>query len=533
MNKTEIKNSKLVKNIKKISLFAVQVVKVGFEYIYKKAKEVVSKKFKGIKWNEAFKNILKKIGNSIKTLSNVGKAISILLIVIVVGLFVLHGYFISHFPSNTYINGVEVSDMSLAEARNALAEACNSYQLTLIEKDGKTESIKAPEIKMTINIDDDFDDILKFKSGYFRLFAVLKNTKPDAGDTITYTYDNDLLNKRIAELDCLTKTSSRKPVNAELYYSDGEFKIKPATTGDEVNAELLKNKIENAINNQEAFIDLEVENLYALPEILTDDPGLVAKKESMDKLAGIDIALKFGDTVEKITPETVASWYSSGTDGSLRFEDSKIDEYVSQLAEKYNTISLPKLFVTHYGETIEIGNSYYGWELDNEYASQMLKTYINEKRSISIDLTDRSEESDKWWLKVASGYGELDYYGKTYAEVSIGEQYMWMYMDGEIVFESEVVTGLPDSEHDTPVGIYSIIYKEQNATLRGADYETEVAYWMVFTYDIGFHDADWQSAFGDDIYEYSGSHGCVNLPVDAAGELFDLVYAGMPVFVYY
>ena len=51
MNKTEIKNSKLVKNIKKISLFAVQVVKVGFEYIYKKAKEVVSKKFKGIKWN--------------------------------------------------------------------------------------------------------------------------------------------------------------------------------------------------------------------------------------------------------------------------------------------------------------------------------------------------------------------------------------------------------------------------------------------------------------------------------------------------
>ena len=513
-------------------MFAVQVVKVGFEYLYRKIKEAVLSKIKGKTFKGPFKNSFVNIGKRVKTLSVAGKSTAIVLLIIVIGMFVLHGYFTSHFPSNTYIYGVEVSDMSLKEARDALAQSCNNYQLTLIEKNGKTEIIKATEINMTVIIDDAFDDILKFKSGYFRLFAVLKNQSPDPGDTITYTYDKNLLNKRISELDCLTNTSPNEPVDAKLYYSDGEFKIQPSSTGDEVNAELLKSKIESAIDDQDLFLNLEDENLYSQPEVLSDDPILASKKEVFDKLTGIDITLRFGDAVEKITPEIVASWYVFDSSGQLRFDDSRIDDYVSELADKYNTISLPKLFVTHYDETIEIGNSYYGWQLDNEYASQMIRSYISEKKSISLDLTDRSEESDKWWLKVAAGYGDYNYYGKTYAEVSINEQYMWMYMDGQIVFESEVVTGTPDEEHDTPVGIYSIIYKEQNATLRGEDYETEVAYWMVFTYDIGFHDADWQSSFGDDTYEYSGSHGCVNLPVDAAEELYDLVYVGMPVFVY-
>ena len=188
--------------------------------------------------------------------------------------------------------------------------------------------------------------------------------------------------------------------------------------------------------------------------------------------------------------------------------------------------------MTHDGSVIYIGNSYYGWQLDQEYAAETIIKCVNERSSLSLDLTDHSEESSKWWTKTAAAYDKYNYYGSTYAEVSIDAQYMWMYENGEVALESDVVTGRPDSEHDTPIGIYSIIYKEQNATLRGEDYETEVAYWMVFTFDIGFHDADWQYAFGDDMYYENGSHGCVNLPMEVAEELYDLVYPGMPVFVY-
>ena len=50
-----------------------------------------------------------------------------------------------------------------------------------------------------------------------------------------------------------------------------------------------------------------------------------------------------------------------------------------------------------------------------------------------------------------------------------------------------------------------------------------------FQTGIGFHDASWRSKFGGTIYQYSGSHGCINLPVDKAKLLYEKVYKGMPV----
>ena len=46
------------------------------------------------------------------------------------------------------------------------------------------------------------------------------------------------------------------------------------------------------------------------------------------------------------------------------------------------------------------------------------------------------------------------------------------------------------------------------------------------------HDASWRSRFGGDIYQYAGSHGCVNLPGDKAKELFGLCKVGDVVVVH-
>ena len=59
-------------------------------------------------------------------------------------------------------------------------------------------------------------------------------------------------------------------------------------------------------------------------------------------------------------------------------------------------------------------------------------------------------------------------------------------------------------------------------------YETEVQYWMPFVGNyIGFHDADWQPAFGGTLYaDGAGSHGCVNLPPSKAAELYGMLSSG-------
>jgi len=48
----------------------------------------------------------------------------------------------------------------------------------------------------------------------------------------------------------------------------------------------------------------------------------------------------------------------------------------------------------------------------------------------------------------------------------------------------------------------------------------------------GLHDATWRTEFGKDIYKTNGSHGCVNLPLDIAKEIYDIVKVGTIVEVY-
>ena len=120
----------------------------------------------------------------------------------------------------------------------------------------------------------------------------------------------------------------------------------------------------------------------------------------------------------------------------------------------------------------------------------------------------------------------------SYIEVDLEAQEIYMYLDGELVFRSDCVTGDVWRRRETPKGVFYVEYKQRNRVLKGEDYRTPVSYWMHFYNHCGFHDASWRRAFGDEIYLRDGSHGCVNMPPAKAKELYDLVYKGIPVIVY-
>ena len=121
------------------------------------------------------------------------------------------------------------------------------------------------------------------------------------------------------------------------------------------------------------------------------------------------------------------------------------------------------------------------------------------------------------------------------------KQHFWMHKNGKIVLESDIVTGLPsDPNRKTPAGTYYIYFMQRNRVLRGQiqadgkpEYETPVAYWMAFNRGIGLHDATWQSKFGGNVYYSRGSHGCINLPLNIAAALYDMVKVNTPVVCYY
>ncbi|WP_314570093.1 L,D-transpeptidase, partial [uncultured Actinomyces sp.] len=63
-------------------------------------------------------------------------------------------------------------------------------------------------------------------------------------------------------------------------------------------------------------------------------------------------------------------------------------------------------------------------------------------------------------------------------------------------------------------------------------YETEGVPWVTyFTGSYAMHGAPWRSSFGWS--GYGGSHGCVNMPVDAAKFIYDWTDMGDTVVVHY
>ena len=179
----------------------------------------------------------------------------------------------------------------------------------------------------------------------------------------------------------------------------------------------------------------------------------------------------------------------------------------------YDTIGKTWDFITPNGEKIKVKGGTYGdffsSDKEAEYIIEKFKKLESEENREPIKTQDLSDEIPK-----------------TYVAVSLSEQHMWFYKDGELILESDVVTGTKGS-HDTPRGVYFISEMKDGKYLTGEDYRTWVNRWMRLTNrGHGLHDANWRGKFGSNIYTYDGSHGCVNLPKNVAYELYDLIKLG-------
>ena len=228
------------------------------------------------------------------------------------------------------------------------------------------------------------------------------------------------------------------------------------------------------------------------------------------------ITLQMGKGIETIGPSTIVSWIQIGESGNEYYDDGKLNEYVNSLAAKYNSTETKNTFMTSYGNEIAIPSTTYGWILNQQATANNIRNALYAHQTQTIDPV---------WVQTASN-------GSTYVEISLSNQRLFLYKDGQQVLVTDIVTGNTSLGRGTPAGYYTIKSKERNTVLRGVDYASHVNYWMPFNGGIGMHDATWRSTFGGTIYQYDGSHGCVNMQLDAARIVFENVSVGTPVILY-
>lgn len=234
------------------------------------------------------------------------------------------------------------------------------------------------------------------------------------------------------------------------------------------------------------------------------------------------LMMRFGKEKEVLTSEDLAAWVLEEEHTSDLSTDALIT-YAQKLADKYDTQGHARKFMTSYGKEITLYKGNFGWKLDVEETAKAIKEASNYHRQRYVKPI---------WSHEGVGFTRGDDIGDSYVEIDLVNQKVWLYKNGEQLLATECVSGTYGTDRQTPGGVYAVYYKQSPAVLRGADYESPVTYWMPFNGGIGLHDANWRSSFGGDIYRSNGSHGCINLPTDAAKLIYQTVSVGYPVVCY-
>lgn len=237
------------------------------------------------------------------------------------------------------------------------------------------------------------------------------------------------------------------------------------------------------------------------------------------------LVLDFYGHKEVLTGSMLAEQISENENHEFVLNPEYLSSLVAGWAEKYNTFGKEHRFRTTAGAELlmDIGNL--GWELDQTATMTLLQDSITQDKTTAIAPVWKHEVKE---LGNPTDYNDI---GDSYVEVDIGTQKIWLYHYGELLLESDCVTGTKNST-DTVQGVYAIFLKQSPATLTGPGYSSYVDFWMPFYNGYGLHNAGWRSSFGGEIYKTSGSHGCVNLPYDTAKLIYDTIQVGYPVVVY-
>lgn len=428
-------------------------------------------------------------------------------------------YFANHFFFNTRINGVNVSLKAHDEADEIIKNNSKNYKLQLIERKGAVEEIIGGDIGFQYNEKNSIHKIYERKNPLKWINSVFKKEDYYVGDI--FIYNKEALDNKINELNCLNK-DIQEPQNASFVYSNGTYEILKEVYGNKLNKNKLKEAINYSLLNNERKLDLEAKNCYENPKYTSSSDKVIKTRALLNKYVSTKITYTFGDEKEVLDGNTINKWLMVDENLKVTLNEIEVMKYVKSLSEKYDTMGIKRNLKSSLGKLVEVDGGIYGWKINyGEETKAILK---------SIELGEVVERDPIYFQRAVSrGANDI---GDTYVEVNITRQRLWFYKKGRIIAQGQVVTGNPNRGNATVVGTYMLNYKQKDTTLKGADYEAKVSYWMPFYGNIGIHDASWRHSFGGNIYKSNGSHGCVNVPPYLAKTIFENIEEGTPIICY-
>lgn len=428
-------------------------------------------------------------------------------------------YFINHLFISSKINGVNLSLKNYKDVNDIFNNSINDYNIKILGRDGRSETIHGKDIGIFYTRKDTKKEIKSMQNPLLWGSSLIGKKEYYIEDLIDY--DKGKLDVIIENLEILTK-NIENPINVGFNYLDGIYAIEPEVYGNKIDKEKFKKILSESIYKGDTIINLKENECYEAPIFTSVSDKTMETEELLNKYISTKITYLFGENREVLDDKIIKDWLSVNEDLDVVLDEKALNDYISSLCNKYNTVGITRNFKTSTGKTIEVKGGYYGWKINSTAEKKLLNEYIKLGAII---------EKEPLYSQEAL-YRDKDDVGNTYVEINISRQYMWFYKEGKVIAEGGVVTGDPKKGYSTLKGTYMINYKQKDAVLRGPGYEAKVNYWMPFNGNIGIHDANWRSSFGYNIYQNNGTHGCVNSPLSLAKKIYENIEAGTPVICY-
>lgn len=438
------------------------------------------------------------------------------------------------FYNKTYINNVNVSNTNIDIAQTLIKDSVLKKDF-LIKSNGKEVA--------KINLEQDLNAQIKFDSELQRILIEEKSLdflnklkkKKEYNINLDIEIEEATLKKAISEFEFTKGENQTESQNAFIDFITQEckYQIVPEVIGTKIDETKLYKLIPDKLYEGIYEIDLVKDNIASVPDILSTDKNLIQTCDEANKYLETVITYQ-GETEnpEILDKSTIQNFFSISEDNVISIEYDDIEEYVDYLENKFGTSGETRTFESTKRGSMIVAGGDYGYSIDKDAEIDAIVSDMKEGKQI---------EREPCFTQKALGT-ETEDIGDSYIEVDLTNQHIWFYLEGEMLIESDCITGLESEENkefSTPPGVYSLKNPEENYIVKSkkqedGTYEEEqpVNYWIPFYKDLGLHDALWRTSFGGDIYKTNGSYGCVQVPSNTAKTIFENVKEGMPIILY-
>ena len=402
--------------------------------------------------------------------------------------------------------GVEVSRLDAKQAEEKIAAEFENRPVSFQENDKEVYSMTLKDLGYSLNEEDllnKLTDLQKQREENRKIFPKEENVNLEC-----QMEEDEEQEKQALDLSNFGTEERKSSTDASIQYNEEkkEFILVKQVQGTEIDPDKLETTVDTNLNA--AFDTALLGDTITIPlnKHVYISPAVTATEDMENKVTSLNSQLKAeGET--------------------LTLDEDAIKTYISDLANKYNTIYVPRTFHTSTGTDVTIEGNEYGYRIDQDGEYAQLVEDLKSATAVTRDPV---------YSKTGYQRNGTDDLAGSYIEVSLDAQHLWLYKDGKLVTETDIVSGKPVKGRETYRGAWPIAYKASPFNLTSAEYgyDVKVNYWMPFVYGQGLHDASWQSSFGGNRYKTNGSHGCINLPKDQAALIYETIDAGYPIIIY-